>query len=363
MSKERLLSLDVFRGITIAAMILVNDPGDWGNVYAPLLHAKWHGLTPTDLVFPFFVFIMGVAIALGRPKEGSDRKIVMRKASVRAVKLFTLGLFLNGFPYFEIAALRIPGVLQRLALVFIALVFMHQYFRVKTQYYISAVLLIGYWVIMSWVPVPGIGEANLEPGSNFAAWIDSILLTGHMWSQTGTWDPEGVLSTFPAVVSGLMGLWTGNYLLHHDRKNHALIKVFVFGNLAILLALAWDMHFPINKSLWTSSFVLVTGGLGMLGFAMLFWLLDVEKKQGFWTFPFKVFGMNAIAAYVFAGVLATLMGVIEVGDASLHGHFYSAITYMLGDGKFASLVHAILFVSISYLFIWVLYKKQIFLKV
>lgn len=363
MSKERLLSLDVFRGITIAGMILVNDPGSWSHVYAPLLHAKWHGLTPTDLVFPFFVFMMGVALSLGRPKEGADRKSALQKALKRALMLFLIGVFLNGFPYFDLVNIRIPGVLQRIALVFAAIFWMHHYLDVKKQYYLGATILVTYWVIMVIVPVPGVGPANLDPGTNFAAWMDSILLKGHMWSATKTWDPEGFLSTFPAVVTGAMGMWTGRYLLKHDDKNHALVRVLIYGNLSVLIALMWNPFLPINKSLWTSSFVLATGGLGMLSFGALYWLLDVLKKRGKWTFPFKVFGMNAITVYVFAGILADLMGIIEFSNNTLKGHIYQGIATLIPEPKMASLIFAIMFVSICYIPIYVMYKRGIFWKV
>ncbi len=363
MEKERLLSLDVFRGITIAGMILVNDPGNWSYVYAPLLHSSWHGYTPTDLIFPFFIFIMGVAISLSKPKFGVERKLVMTKSIQRTFILFFIGLLLNGFPEYDFGSLRIPGVLQRIALVFMVCIWMHHNLQVKQQYITGSILLVGYWLIMSFVPVPGVGDANLEPGTNFAAWLDSIALTGHMWSSTKTWDPEGILSTFPAMVTGLMGLWTGKYLFNAENKTEALLRLMVFGVLAIISALIWSMHFPINKSLWTSSFVLVTGGWAMLLFSMLYWALDVLKKRVKVIYPFQVFGMNAITVYVFAGLLSNILSMIKIGDQSLHGVIYDLLVTVFGDQKLASLVFALLFVTFCYLPIWVMFKKRIFIKV
>ncbi len=363
MGKERLLSLDVFRGATIAAMILVNDPGSWSSVYAPLLHASWHGLTPTDLVFPFFIFIMGVAISLSKPKTGEDRKAVLIKSLKRTLYLFLIGLFLNGFPYFDFGDIRIPGVLQRIALVFIACLWMHQYVSIRIQYRIGAILLLVYWMLMCFVPVPGQGPANLEPGTNLAAWLDSILLEGHMWGQTKTWDPEGVLGTVPAIVTGMMGMLAGRHLFGSEHKSKALIQLFVAGNAAILVALAWDMHFPINKNLWTSSYVLATGGIAINAFAILYWVLDVQKIKGKWIFPFRVFGLNAITVYAFSGILATLFYLIEIGDNTMQGHIYDALVTVFTDLKFSSLIYAILFTSVCYIPVWVMYKKGIFLKV
>lgn len=363
MGRERLLSLDVFRGITIAAMILVNDPGSWSHVYAPLLHAKWHGYTPTDLIFPFFIFIMGVAIALSSPKSGDVRKGLMKKSYVRALKLFGLGLFLNAFPHFELESLRIPGVLQRLALVFIAIMWIYHYFDAKKQYWIGGGLLVLYWVIMMFIPVPGGIASNLEPGTNFAAWFDELLLSGHMWSHSKTWDPEGVLSTLPAIVSGLIGIWTGRIVFSTDQKEGALLKVIVLGNIALIAGMIWGLHFPVNKSLWTSSFVLVASGWGMILFGIFFWVLDVLKKRSSLIYPFQVFGMNAITVYVFAGIMARLLSMITIGDASLHAHIYEGMIALFGDSTFSSLFYALVFVSVCYLPVWILYKKGIFIKV
>ena len=210
--KGRLLSLDFFRGITVAAMILVNNPGDWAHIYAPLEHAPWNGWTPTDLIFPFFLFIVGVSIAFAigsRKEEGG----VMSKIVRRGLTLFLLGLFLNFFPKFDIATVRILGVLQRIALVYLACSFIFLKATPRQQVYLLAFLLVGYWILLTVIPVPGVGYANLEPESNLAAWFDRIILTpAHVYKPAKVWDPEGLLSTLPAIGTGILGMLTGTWL-------------------------------------------------------------------------------------------------------------------------------------------------------
>lgn len=363
MNKDRLLSLDVFRGLTIAAMILVNDPGSWSYVYAPLLHAKWHGCTPTDLIFPFFLFMVGMAVSLGSPKTGEARKQIVKKILKRSLYLFLIGLFLNAFPYFDLSTLRIPGVLQRISLVFLVIAMMHHYMNNKAQAIIGSSLLLGYWLLMSFVPVPGIGAPNLEPESNFSAWFDRLFLSGHMWSLSKTWDPEGLLSTLPAIVTGLLGVFTGKLLFKAEAKLNGLAGVFVLGNVLVVVALIWDMFFPINKSLWTSSFVFYTGGVAMNFFGVLYWLLDVKKIRTKLTFPFEVFGSNAITAYALSGILASLFGLIPLADSSIHQVLYDGLVSIFDDYYFASFVYAIGFVVLCYVPIFILYKKNIFIKV
>lgn len=307
--------------------------------------------------------MVGMAVSLGKPKTGEDRKLITRKILKRSLYLFLIGLFLNGFPYFELSTFRIPGVLQRIALVFLAIALMHHYLKERAQVTVGVLLLLGYWVIMSFVPVPGIGEANLDPETNFAAWFDRLFLSGHMWRLSETWDPEGLLSTLPAVVTGLLGIFTGKKLFAAENKTQGLSKVFVLGNVLIGIALAWGMIFPINKSLWTSSFVLYTGGIAMNFYGILFWLLDIKKYRTRITFPFEVFGSNAITAYALSGVLASLFGLIPLADSSIHQVLYNGLVNIFGDYHFASLVYAVGFVALCYVPILVLYKKKIFIKV
>lgn len=307
--------------------------------------------------------MVGMAISLGRPKTGEERKSATKKILKRSLYLFLIGLFLNGFPFFELSTLRIPGVLQRIALVFLTIALMHHYIKDKVQVNIGILLLLGYWLIMNFLPVPGIGRANLDPETNFAAWFDRLFLSGHMWGVSKTWDPEGLLSTLPAIVTGLLGVYTGKITFRSEDKTAGLSKLFVLGNVLIGIGLIWDMTFPINKSLWTSSFVLYTAGIAMNFYGILFWLLDVKKYRTAFTFPFEVFGSNAITAYTFSGVLATLFGIIPLADSTIHQVIYDGLVGIFGNNYFASLIYAIGFVVLCYIPILILYRKKIFIKV
>lgn len=360
--RERLLSLDVFRGVTIAAMILVNTPGSWSHVYAPLLHAEWHGCTPTDLIFPFFIFIMGVAIVLSKPKTFGERRPIVIKILKRTLYLFLIGLFLNGFPFFDLSTLRIMGVLQRIAIVFLVCALMHHFWSERKQVITAASLLVLYCAIMLLLPVPGVGPANMEKATNLAAWIDSLILEGHMWRGSVTWDPEGLLSTFPAIVTGLFGMSVGRILFRAEDKNQALIKLFVIANLAVVSGLSWDLFFPINKSLWTSSYVLYTGGLATHCFALTYWALDVKKIKMGISFPSVVFGTNAIFVYALSGILTRVLGLVTIGDSNLTGYAFNFFSQFLSL-KNASLLYALLFIGLCYMFNLILYKKKIFIKV
>lgn len=361
-TNQRLLSLDAFRGFTIALMIVVNDPGSWSHVYAPLLHAEWHGITPTDLVFPFFLFIVGVSIVLAfskRIKAGADRKSMHRKILVRSFKIFLVGIFLNLFPEFNFADLRIAGVLQRIAIVFLVCSFLFLRFDWKKLAYSAALILVGYWLIMTLIPVPGIGEANLEPGKNLAAWIDSILLPGRMWQ--GTWDPEGILSTLPAIGTGITGMLAGILILSNQTLERKIVWLFVLGFFSFVLGSIWDWFFPINKNLWTSSFVLYTSGAAALTLASSMFIVDVLQIKS-WTRMGRIFGANAISVYVFAGMLPALLSHVQIAGYSFNSFFMKILTNAGLEDKLASLLYAITFVLICYIPAYVLYKKKIFIK-
>ena len=367
--KERLLSLDVFRGVTVAAMILVNDPGSWDSVYSPLQHAKWDGCTPTDLIFPFFLFIVGVSISYALPnqlKKGKTKGQLMLKILKRGLIIFGLGLFLNTFPTFDMSTIRIPGVLQRIALVFVVCGFIFLNSNVRMQVYLTAFFLLFYWFLMTIVPVPGIGPANLEPATNLGAWLDNLLLNGHLWSNSKVWDPEGLLSTMPAFGTGLIGILTGTWI---QSKNDATVKVIwmlVFGAALIVLGMFWGLVFPINKALWTSSYVLYTGGLALQGLAICYWLVDQQGYKS-WIPPFVAFGINAITAYFVAGILAKLLFFFKVGSGeeaqSLWGFLYQNLFTSWLPPYNASLAWAICFVLVNFAVVWVMYKKKIIIKV
>jgi predicted acyltransferase len=367
---ERLLSLDVFRGITIAGMILVNNPGSWSNVYPPLQHAKWHGCTPTDLIFPFFLFIVGVAITFSlskRKEQGSSKKKLILNIFRRGIILFLLGEIMAAFPYFNLSEIRIPGVLQRIGVVYIISSIIFLYVNKKNIIYISSALLLIYWGLMTLVPVPGVGPANLEPTTNLAAWLDNFLLGGHLWSATKVWDPEGVLSTMPAIVTALLGILTGYWLKSDNDKNIKTVWMFVFANLFLVLGYIWDGWFPLNKSLWTSSYVVYTAGLALHFLAVCYWLIDVKGFKK-WVKPFQVYGMNAITVFFLSGLMAKSLYLIKVTDSagekiSLKGFLFNNFFGSWLDPINASLLWAIFYILFWLGLMWILYSKKIFIKV
>lgn len=376
-SPPRLLSLDVFRGLTVAAMILVNNPGSWAHIYAPLEHAEWNGCTPTDLIFPFFLFIVGVSVsyALGSKKQHMNHSKLIMTALKRALILFGLGLFLSLFPKVftepleAFRTVRIPGVLQRIAVVFFitALIFIKT--SPKTQLRTIIGILIAYWALMTLVPVPGLGYANLEKETNLGAWLDRTILTeAHLWKSARTWDPEGILSTLPAVATGLFGVLAGSWLRRKDREESVKISwMFSIGVLAVILGLIWDLCFPINKALWTSSFVLYAGGLATIGLALCYWLIDVQGyKKG--TKPFVVYGVNAITVFFLSGLIPRILSMIRVKmpDGTVSGSkewMYETFFTPYFSPVNASLAGAITFILIWLLILWWMFNKKIIIKV
>ena len=376
-SPVRLLSLDVFRGLTVAAMILVNNPGSWSTIYAPLKHAEWNGCTPTDLIFPFFLFIVGVSIsyALGSKKESTSQSKLLFTALKRASILFGLGLFLNLFPKVftdpmeAFSTVRIPGVLQRIAIVFFFTALIYVKTNQKTQLRLFFGILIAYWALMTFVPVPGIGYANLEKETNLGAWLDRTILTeAHLWKSVKTWDPEGILSTLPAVATGLFGVLVGTWLRRKDREESVKISwMFSIGILAVVFGLIWDLFFPINKALWTSSFVLYAGGLATIGLALCYWLIDVQGyKKG--TTPLVVYGVNAITVFFLSGLIPRILTLIMVNmpDGTrvnsrvwMYETFYTPYFTPIN----ASLAGAVTFILIWLLILWVMFKRKIIVKV
>jgi predicted acyltransferase len=368
----RLLSLDVFRGLTVLAMILVNNPGDWGHIYGPLEHAAWHGCTPTDLIFPFFLFIVGVSLvyALGGVRErGGPRRPVLARVARRAAVLVGLGLFLALFPKFDFAAVRIPGVLQRIGLVFLACGFLYLTTARRTWLLVLAVLLVGYNLLLL-LPAPGQAVAQLLPGHDLVAWLDRTLLTeAHLWKSSRTWDPEGLLSTLPAIATGLLGVVAGEWLRRPGiAPAEKVVWLFIDAALLIGLGLIWNSWLPINKSLWTSSYVLYSGGLAVAGLAALYWLCDVQGWRR-WTAPFMVFGVNAIVAFFGSSLVARSLNMLKVmgptgGEVSLKDYLYHGfIAPWFTDPRNASLAGALSCVLIWALVLSVLYRRRIIVKV
>ena len=364
----RLQSLDLFRGATIAAMILVNNPGDWGTVYWPLLHAAWHGWTPTDLIFPFFLFIVGVSLTL-------SRRIGFRPALSRALKLVGLGLLLNLYPYFPIAELRWPGVLQRIGVCYLAAWAAKRYLRPRAQAVLAVALLVGYWLVMARVTGPEGHPPGFEMETNLAAQVDRILLVPHVWSVTKTWDPEGVLSTLPAIATTLLGLLFGGWLIgRKDRSPFRTTLGLVLGGLVLtLLGAAWGewapafLLFPVNKGLWTSSYVLLTGGLAAAALGLCYFVVDVAGVRG-WAAPFVSYGRNAIAVYVAAGLLADTLYALRWPAADgtvlpMHEHLYGFFPASVFPPYAASLVWALMMVVLFYVMAALMERRGVYLKV
>jgi len=391
MAGGRLTSLDALRGFTVAGMIIVNVPGSWSHVYAPLLHAKWHGVTPTDLVFPFFLFIVGVSIALAFTKQletGKPKGEMAKKVFFRSAKIFLLGLFLALFPYFDFAEIRVPGVLQRISIVFLicSLLFLSSGWKAQAKWGVA--LLLGYWVLMAFVPVPiddvirealvsgeamraggmvpvegirqvsdGFIASNFEPGTNMQSWVDRLLVPGRMYEKT--WDPEGLLSTIPAIATGIAGMLVGKLILSKIDQVTKITWLFVAGFAAFMAGSMWDWFFPINKHIWTSSYVLYTAGLATMALAFCIWLVDI-KGYSKWAKVGIVFGSNAVVAYVLHGLILKILSLVNV---PLRSWVFDGLVWISLPEKLSSLLWALLYsLVICYLPVLWLYKKKIFVK-
>lgn len=423
MTKERLISLDVFRGFTILLMTIVNNPGSWAAIYPPLAHAEWHGCTPTDLVFPFFIFIMGSAIPFAMPTKQFDYS-VFNKIIVRSLRIFCLGLFLNYFSKIELLGLevisllllrliitfavayallgnfslkiktylvfgifaillilaygqieafqevRIPGVLQRIGIVYFFISLLYLKTNLKTQLLVAASILLGYWIVMAFVPVPGFGAANFEKGTNLAAWLDNLILKGHLWSFSKTWDPEGILSTLPAVVTGILGMFIGQILNLKIQQTEILKKIAAVGFALLIAGLLWSLLFPLNKSLWTSSYVLYTAGIATLCLTVLYFLIDIANYKK-WTKLFLIWGVNPMIVFFFSGIIPRVLSSITIQNPkiaseqiNLQSYFYKfCIVPVFSNPMNASLTFAVLYAIFWSLILWVFYKNKLIFKV
>ncbi|MGH7663770.1 MAG: acyltransferase family protein [Gemmatimonadaceae bacterium] len=378
---DRLLSLDVFRGLTIAAMLLVNNPGSWGAIYPPLAHAAWHGWTPTDLIFPFFLFIVGVTTHLSlssRRARGASDGAIIRQILKRGGVILLLGLLLAAFPFYwpptwdldRLLGLRIPGVLQRIAVVYVAAALITLRTTLKEQVAMLAALLLGYWFLMTLVPVPGRGIGALllsDSSANLAAYVDRLLLGEHLWSESGTWDPEGILSTIPAIGTTLLGYFAGRWIATPRPLAERVAALFAVGSIGMVVGQMWGWVFPINKNLWTSSYVVFTAGMACTAIGTCMWLID-QHRITWWTKPFVIFGMNPILAFVGSGLLARLIySVIRVqyhGETvSLQSAMYRSFFASWLEPRNASLAFAVLTVTLWLGALALLYRRGIFLKV
>jgi predicted acyltransferase len=423
MTKERLTSLDVFRGFTILLMTIVNNPGSWDSIYPPLEHAEWHGCTPTDLVFPFFVFIMGTAIPFAMPIKHFD-SAVFNKILVRSLRIFCLGLFLSCFSRIHMFGLegvpllavrliiafavayallgnfslkvktylavgifvtmiglaysgiesfedtRIPGVLQRIGIVYFFTSILYLKTNLKTQLLVGASILIGYWLLMAFVPVPGFGEANFEKGTNLAAWLDNLLLEGHLWAFSKTWDPEGILSTLPAIGTGILGMYIGQLLNLPSPKIEIAKKTAIAGAALVIAGLIWNIIFPINKSLWTSSYVLYTAGIATICLTLLYYIIDIANYKR-WTKFFLIWGVNPMIVFFFSGIIPRVMSSIkvqspevpseEIGIQSLiYKHW---IVPCFENPLDSSLAYAVIYAILWSFILWIFYKNKLVFKV
>jgi len=352
----RLLSLDALRGITVAAMVLVNNPGTWRAVYPPLRHADWHGWTPTDLVFPFFLFIVGVSIPLSlsrRAGEGRERPVLARVLRRSAV-IFLLGIVLNGFPWFDWATLRIPGVLQRIALCYLAAALVYLATGWRGQAWAAAGLLLGYWALMTLVPVPGYGAGDLGKAGSLAAYIDRTLLgSAHLWQQAKVYDPEGLLSTLPAIATTLLGVLAGGWVAAGRSPKAVAAGLAVAGLAAAVLGAGWGLWFPINKALWTSSYALFTAGLAAVTLSGCYWLVEARGFRR-WAWPFAWFGVNALALFFLSTLAAKVLLLVRVGPEAtrLHAWLFERLFATWAASLNASLASVSLAWALAYVLIW-----------
>lgn len=399
-ARERLLSLDVFRGITIAGMLLVNDPGTWAHIYPPLEHAPWNGWTPTDLIFPFFLFIAGITTHLSlsaRRARGDGEHAIRDQIIRRGLLIFLFGFLVNGFPYFtwgdvtgiadptflqrvsdRLLHWRIMGVLQRIGLAYLCAGLLTLRTTLRQQVLTIAGLLFGYWIVMTVLPVPGegtIGALLLDfPERTMAAWTDRLVLDwsrwglgNHLWASSKTWDPEGMLSTVPAIATCMLGNLAGRWIGQRSPLTERLAGLSAAGALGMMAGLMWNWVFPINKSLWTSSYVLFCAGMAALSLATIMWIVDFQKLRA-WTKPFVVYGLNPTIAFVGSGVMARcIYSIFKVTldgrRVSLEEGIYQTLFASWLAPINASLAFAVSFVLLWYAILFVLYKRNIILKV
>jgi predicted acyltransferase len=364
---KRLLSLDVFRGVTIAGMILVNNPGSWATIYPALKHAEWHGLTPTDLIFPFFLFIIGVAMPYSFSKRisaGVSKSKLVLHVFKRSMLLFVIGMLLTGLPNFNYYNKLILDVLQRIGIVYLFSGMIFIYFNQKWQIIISIFSLILYWILMFVIPVPGFGAGDLSLQGSAWSYVDKVLTSG--WHNHG----EGILSLISSVPSVLFGASVG-YWLRSEKNDHEKVNsMFVFGSIGLVVGVVLDMWFPFNKLLWSSSYVVYTTAMALMFLAVFYYLIDIKDYRKLF-FPFIVFGSNAIVAFILSSLTAKLMGLIkfsvnvgsEVTEMSLKTFIY--VTFFKGyfSDYNSSLIYAFVYLLFWFGIMYLLYRKKIFVKI
>ncbi|MBI1786399.1 MAG: DUF5009 domain-containing protein [Acidobacteria bacterium] len=336
-------------------MILVNNPGTSQAIYAPLRHAVWHGWTFTDLVFPFFLWITGVSMTFSfarRVEQGADRRSLLLHALRRSILIFAVGMFLNGFPYYPLAAIRIPGVLQRIAVCYFLAASIFLYTRLRGRLLWTAGLLTLYVLLM---------RGGYEQASNFARYVDGLFLTGHMYSATKTWDPEGIVSTIPAIATTLLGILAGQLLRSRHEAAWKTAWMLVAGNGLIAAGLLLDPFVPINKNLWTSSYAVFMAGMAQSAFAAFYWIIDVQRRAG-WARPLAIYGMNALAVYVLSGLIARVLGLWKTGGVTMKAVLFERVFAPLASPINASMLYGLANVLLLYLVAYGMYRRRWFVK-
>lgn len=380
--RKRLLSLDVLRGLTIAFMIMVNNSDN--DAWAEMRHADWNGLTATDLVFPTFLFVVGVSIVFSieaRLRQGDSRRKLAGHAAGRAATLFLLGMIINGFPYFHLQHLRVYGVLQRIAVCYLAVALLNLWDRrVWTKVMLLACLLIGYWVLVCWVPVPGAGVPGrdvplLDKDQNIVSWLDRQIMPGHLYEDEplhDARDPEGLLSDLPAIATTLLGLLTGLWLIAARSARMKTIGLVVGAAACFAVGYLWAVWFPLNKKMWTSSYVLVAAGWSLLVLALLYWAMEQRGwgRKGLskaLAWPWLVLGSNAIVAYMISEMLYEIQAQMEFTD---NGNQSNPLSYLfqhvflgIADPGWRSFAYVIFYTALCFLPVWLLYRKKIFVKI
>ena len=401
MTSSRLTSLDVFRGLTVAGMLLVNNPGTWSAIYPPLEHATWHGWTPTDLIFPFFLFIVGITTQLSlsaRRARGDDDRAIRRQILRRGALILLFGLLLSGFPFFTWGQVqgnpdpsfldrildrpehwRIMGVLQRIGLAYIASALIATRASIRGQVVVTAVLLLAYWFAMTLLPVPGShgtpGALLLGSGeTTMAGYWDRVLLDwsrfglgNHLWTGSVTWDPEGILSTSGAICTALLGNLAGRWIGQPQTLLERIAGLFAAGAIAMMVGLMWHWSFPINKSLWTGSYVLFTAGMACVALATIMWLVEIQGQR-WWVKPFEIYGLNPMVAFVGSGIMARLIySIIKVEldgkRVPLQAAIYQTAFASWLAPRNASLAFALAFVTLWFGILYLLYRRRIVFRV
>ena len=357
--EDRWVALDAVRGLTVASMLLVNNPGTWSAIYPSLEHAPWHGWTPTDLIFPFFLFIVGITTELSldrRVAAGAGDRVIRLQVLRRGALIVLCGLVLTTFPFFPLTRfteIRIPGVLQRIGVCYAIGALVAWRRSNRTVALIGVVLLLGYWAAMTLIPVPGQAAPTLDiPDQTLAAYVDRLLLDGHLWSASKTWDPEGPLSTIPAVVTSLLGILTGRWMSRPNPLPDKLNGLFASGAGLTAAGLAWNWVFPINKNLWTSSYVVFSAGVAMLVLATASWLIEIRRVRG-WTRPLVTYGQNPLAAFLGSGAMARTLGLLQVHGTAGSVSVKEAI-FERGFASWLAPIDASLLFAVSFVLVWYL---------